>query len=112
MTKTAGTKTRGPRPPAEAPDETVRQRIRDYLKGGERSIRDISQELRISEKEALDHLEHIALARGGDERLVVTPSECGSCGYVFKKRERLGKPGRCPVCKGEKISQPLYRMGR
>lgn len=92
--------------------ETVRQRIRHYLKDGPRSLRDISQELRISEKEALDHLEHIALAKGpeAEGKLVVEPSECISCGYVFKKRERLGKPSRCPICKGEKITTPLYSI--
>lgn len=99
-----------PRPVDREVMETVRQRIRHYLRDGPRSLRDISQELRISEKEALDHLEHIALAKGteAEGRLVVEPSECTSCGYVFRKRERLGKPSRCPVCKGEKITTPLY----
>ncbi len=87
--------------------ETVRQRIRELLEFAPRTLRDISQELRISEKEALGHLEHIALAKGPG-RLEIEPSECNSCGYVFRKRGKLGKPGRCPVCKGESISRPRY----
>jgi hypothetical protein len=83
-----------------------------YLAGGvQRGIRDISQELRISEKEALGHLEHIARSGAhGGRRLTITPASCNSCGYVFKKRQRLGKPGRCPVCKGEDISPPSYGL--
>jgi len=87
--------------------ETTRQAIREFLSGGPRTLRDISQELRISEKDALGHLEHIARARVHG-RLEMEPAECNSCGYVFKKRERLGKPGRCPVCRSESISQPRY----
>lgn len=93
--------------------ETVRQAIREYISDGPRSLRDISQELRISEKEALDHLEHIAKAKlPGGAKLVVEPPVCSSCGYVFRKRERLGKPGRCPVCKGSHITSPEYSIGR
>jgi transcriptional regulator len=87
--------------------ETIRQAIREFLMGGPRTLRDISQELRISEKEALGHLEHIARARGHG-RLGMDPAQCNSCGYEFRKRGRLGKPGRCPVCKSESISQPRY----
>ena len=36
--------------------ETLRRQIKEYLRSGERSLRDISQELRISEKDALAHL--------------------------------------------------------
>jgi len=88
---------------------TTRQRIREYLQGGERSLREISQELRISEKEALDHLGHIAKAKS-PVKLIITPARCGACGFTFEKRKRLGKPSRCPVCKGEHVTGPRYRM--
>lgn len=100
-------KTKSPNEAAPGAVETIRRRIREFLESGPRTLRDISQELRISEKEALDHLEHIALAKGAG-RLAVEPSECNACGYVFNKRSRLGKPGRCPVCKSESISRPRY----
>jgi predicted Zn-ribbon and HTH transcriptional regulator len=29
---------------------------------------------------------------------------------VFRKRDRLKAPGRCPVCKGESISDPSFRV--
>jgi hypothetical protein len=42
--------------------------------------------------------------------LVVEPAECFRCGFVFTKRERLRKPGRCPVCRGEVILEPLFSV--
>jgi predicted Zn-ribbon and HTH transcriptional regulator len=82
-------------------------------------VREISQEVRLSEKEVLDHLRHIAAAGGSGgaggakgaakgRRFEIIPSECFSCGFSFAKRKRPGRPGRCPVCKSERISEPRY----
>lgn len=81
------------------------------LEEGSFSAREISGRVHISEKEVYGHLEHIhkTLAREGRE-LVVTPAECTQCGFVFRKRERLTKPGRCPVCRGESILEPLFEV--
>jgi hypothetical protein len=32
------------------------------------------------------------------------------CGFIFRKRDRLKKPGRCPVCHGEHIQDPLFSI--
>lgn len=79
------------------------------LEEGPASARDISGRVHISEKEVRGHLEHIhkTLERSGRE-LVVTPAECTHCGFVFKKRDRLTKPGKCPVCRSESIREPLF----
>jgi len=91
--------------------ETLRQRIRALLAGPPLSLKEISGEVRISEKDVLGHLEHLerSLHRQGCS-LVVEPAECGRCGFVFTKRERLKKPGRCPVCRGEVIHEPLFSV--
>jgi len=38
------------------------------------------------------------------------PAECRECGFVFRKRDRLKAPSRCPVCKGKAISDPSFRV--
>lgn len=96
--------------------ETIRQKIVSLLEGQTLSIRDISIMARISEKEAYEHLEHIQKGKGKGKRkdnhsLIVTPAECKRCGFVFRKRERLKKPGKCPVCHSESIREPLFSMG-
>jgi transcriptional regulator len=73
--------------------------------------REISHILRISERDVSDHLDHVrkTLHKAGRE-LIVTPSECEQCGFVFKKRERLSKPGKCPVCHSSLIKPPLFSI--
>lgn len=92
--------------------DTVRHAILAALREeGPLSARGISQAVGISEKEVAGHLGHLrkTLAAEGD-RLVVAPPACRKCGFVFAKRERLTKPGRCPVCKGEAIRPPAYSI--
>lgn len=91
--------------------ETIRQDIMHLLKERSLSAREISSEVKIREKEVSSHLEHIqrtAHAKGLHLRIV--PSVCLHCGFIFAKRERLRKPGRCPVCRGESIREPLFSM--
>jgi predicted Zn-ribbon and HTH transcriptional regulator len=89
--------------------KTVRQHIISALENRDLSVRDISVEVGVSEKEAYEHLHHIqkTMSREGAS-LVVTPAECRKCGFVFSKRERLKRPGRCPVCRAETISGPSF----
>jgi predicted Zn-ribbon and HTH transcriptional regulator len=99
--------------PATPPDmhDTVRRAIIAALDQGERSARDLSVEVRAPEKEVYDHLEHIRKTMGATGRhLAVTPAKCKKCGFVFSKRERLKKPGKCPVCRGESIHEPLFSI--
>ncbi|HXX52945.1 MAG TPA: hypothetical protein VEI28_00095 [Thermodesulfovibrionales bacterium] len=93
--------------------QTVRRKIMDVLDGNSFSARDISAEVGISVREVFEHLGHIQKTRSrGDDHLVMTPAVCKKCGFVFKKRERLKKPGKCPVCRAESIQEPLFSLGR
>ncbi|MCC6345701.1 MAG: transcriptional regulator [Nitrospirales bacterium] len=99
-----------PAAPAER-HETVRQEIIFLLAGQTLSARDISVEVRISEREVYEHLDHIQRTVVLRElHLVTTPAECKKCGFLFRKRERLKKPGKCPVCRGEAIKDPLFTI--
>ncbi len=67
--------------------------------------------LSIQEKEVYNHLPHIArsvVSQGN--RLIVIPSQCLVCDYVFDERKRFTRPGRCPHCKGERIEHPRYQV--
>ncbi len=89
--------------------DTLRQRIITVLKQGPVSTREISEQVGIAEHDVPGHLEHIrqSLQHQGTT-LVVLPAECRKCGFVFSKRQRLTKPGRCPLCRGESILRPRY----
>jgi len=99
-------------PPAPARrTETLRQELVRILGTRRLSIPDLAFELSISEEEVSEHLLHVrkSLKKTG-KTLVVTPPECLQCGFVYRKREKLKKPGRCPVCRSHRISDPLYSI--
>ncbi|MFO0752823.1 MAG: hypothetical protein U0411_05810 [Thermodesulfovibrionales bacterium] len=99
-----------PAAPAER-HETLRQEIIFLLAGQTLSARDLSVEVRISEKEVYEHLKHIQRTVVQRElHLITTPAECKKCGFLFRKREKLKKPGKCPVCQGESIEDPLFTI--
>jgi len=97
-----------PRIPREA-EHSIRQAIVKLLRvSGSVAIRQISQSVHISEKEALGHLEHIR--KTYKDEFVMLPSECTKCGFTFEDRNRLKKPGKCPKCRGERIDEPAYTL--
>lgn len=102
--------TRPPRAPAER-GETLRQSIAAALRGHTLSAREISEVVRISEREVAEHLAHLerSLAAAG-ERLEVEPASCKACGFTFDARVGRGRPSRCPKCKSERLSAPRYRV--
>jgi len=96
----------------QAMHDTVRQEIIAELLEGPCSARDVSAVVGIPEKDVAGHLEHIrkTIASSG-RQLVIMPAECKKCGFVFSKREKLRRPGKCPLCKGESISEPHFMIG-
>lgn len=93
--------------------ETIRREIMEVLEGNSLSARDISGNVGVSVRDAYEHLEHIQKTINRKEyRLIVTPAECRKCGFVFRKRERLKKPGKCPVCRSESIEEPLFSISK
>lgn len=89
---------------------TIRQAIKELLLAGPRSSLELSQLLSLPEKEILDHLAHIARAPGRGFQFRLIPSACKHCGFIFKKRERLTIPSRCPRCQHESISRPRFAL--
>lgn len=104
-------KSKEPFVPAER-HETVRHEIMEILKGQTLSPKDISATVHISVKEVYEHLEHIQRSLiKREHHLAIIPAECKKCGFLFKKREKLKKPGKCPVCRSETIEEPLFSLG-
>jgi hypothetical protein len=100
-----------PATPDPAPAGTVRERLRDVLREGPASTRDLSQRVGIREHEVADHLTHLARSlphRG--ERLVTDPPQCLDCDFVFTERQRYTRPGHCPRCRGRRVTQPRFRV--
>ncbi len=91
---------------------TTRQAIKGLLLEEPLSSLELSQRLSLPEKEILDHLAHIARFPGDGYRFQLIPAVCKTCGFSFKKRERLTIPSRCPRCRGESIRRPRFALVR
>lgn len=102
-----GSGSRGP----GARSETVREAIRRRLRGRPATARDLSGEIGVREKDVAEHLEHLERSSGNrGERLVVVPASCVACGYTFRERSRLSRPGACPACRSTRIDPPMFRI--
>jgi hypothetical protein len=91
--------------------ETLRRRIISMLKERPFTGKELSGQLRISEKDVYEHLEHIRKTMNkGPHRLAVVPARCKRCGFVFRKRGRLKSPGKCPMCRSESVDESQFSV--
>ena len=91
--------------------QTIRKQMIELLDKREMSAREISQTIKIREKEVYTHLSHISRSVNAQrKKLIIIPAECLECGFVFEKRKRFTRPSRCPHCKSEHIRNPAYRI--
>lgn len=98
------------RPPTEQL-QTARERLLLTLSDVPVTPRELSQKLGLAEKEVLFHLTHLQKSlKTQNRRLVVTPATCLDCQFVFRKRERFSRPGKCPVCRSTYLSEPLFSL--
>lgn len=89
---------------------TKRQEIIELLSTGTYTLKDLSFELHISMKEVLIHLAHVRKSVRLPQKFIILPAECLGCGFVFKDRSKIHKPGKCPRCRGTHIREPVYRI--
>jgi predicted Zn-ribbon and HTH transcriptional regulator len=91
--------------------ETLRQEILRHLEEGPLTARELSARVHIREREVIPHLEHLERSlRHSESRLVFDAAECLSCGYEFRRRERLTRPSACPRCRAQHIAAPIFRV--
>ncbi len=93
--------------------ETLRQQIMEELERSLEpvSLQELSRLVSVSEKELVPHFPHIekSVKRNG-KKLEYFPAACRKCGFEFSKREDPRKPSKCPSCRSEYISLPLFRI--
>jgi predicted Zn-ribbon and HTH transcriptional regulator len=90
--------------------QTVRQRMVELLTGSRLSSYQLAQLLGIPERQVEEHLAHVVktVSRDRDRRFILEPSCCQDCGFGFRDRKKLTRPGRCPRCRSESITAPRY----
>ena len=87
---------------------TLRQTMIHLLEREELSAYDLAGALLLTPREVEEHLPH--LGKSLKNRLKINPALCRHCGYVFRDRQRLDAPGRCPRCRQELVECPWFRV--
>jgi predicted Zn-ribbon and HTH transcriptional regulator len=91
--------------------DTIRRQMIDLLQQAAMTALDLSRAIGISEKEVYRHLVHVEkTAAGQGGRLTFSPCTCQACGFTFKARRRLTRPGRCPRCRESRIDHPVFKI--
>ena len=89
--------------------QTIRQAIMAGLEKRRMTVRDISQDVGIMEKDVCHHLGFIEKTlRHRKKKLCSEPYICMSCGFEFKNRKSFKKPGKCPGCRDGRIAPALF----
>ncbi len=103
-------KAKEPPEPVERYD-TIRKYMVSLLEEYSFSAKEIAAYLGIPESDVCGHLEHIKKSiNKSKRRLDVISASCTKCGFVFTKREKLSKPGKCPLCHNALINPPLFSI--
>ncbi|MGD9159448.1 MAG: transcriptional regulator [Desulfobacteraceae bacterium] len=89
---------------------TKRQIITELLSDGSYTLQELSSELHISERDVLNHLEHVRKSVRQPQKFIIEPAECLNCGFVFKDRSKIHTPGKCPKCRSSHIHESSYRI--
>ncbi len=99
-----------PHPPPER-RQSDRERLQQFLTAEPQPARALSQAAGLPERDVLEHLQHLQKSlKTHKRRLVITPATCLDCQFVFHKRTRLARPGKCPVCRSTHLSEPLFAL--
>ena len=99
--------------PIPPPDrlQSDRESLQQALSTEPLSARALSQLAGLSESDVVDHLQHLQKSfKAHRRRLIVTPATCLDCQFIFQKRARLTRPGKCPVCRSTHLSEPLFSL--
>jgi len=88
---------------------TRRQEIIKFLEEQPMSINQIANLYKTKTEEILEDIPHIKKTIH-PKKLKIIPAVCKKCGFVFKERTKLRAPSKCPRCRSEWISEPLFKI--
>ncbi|MBY8981765.1 MAG: transcriptional regulator [Candidatus Lokiarchaeota archaeon] len=95
--------------------KTRREKLLERLENMKeiQDLRSIMREMEYPNKKVLiSDIAHVAKSLGKEgKQILVLPSSCGLCGYIFNQKGfELKIPSKCPKCKGERINWPSLKI--
>ena len=98
--------------------QSRRERIQQLLRGSRDplSVEDIIALLgehhdQVTIYEDIDHVSKTVYGNsGGREQVIMIPPTCRACGFIFRGLKKPKRPGKCPKCRSERVTSPLFRI--
>jgi predicted Zn-ribbon and HTH transcriptional regulator len=73
-------------------------------------VPELATTFEIRASEVVNHVEHISKSLSNtDQQLLVAPPTCQDCGFDDFD-DLINRPGRCPRCKSEAVSDPTFAI--
>jgi predicted Zn-ribbon and HTH transcriptional regulator len=91
---------------------TRREEIFEILKKEKMSAQVIANLFKVELTEILDDLQHLARSVRPAFELRMIPAYCKKCEFVFRERNKVKAPTKCPRCRSEWIQAPLFFIER
>lgn len=89
---------------------TRRKDIEEILSQNKISLQEIANIFRTDMKEILEDFQHIVKSVQPEREVVMEPAQCRDCGFIFKERSKIKTPSKCPRCRNERITPPLFTI--
>ncbi|MDX1812320.1 MAG: transcriptional regulator [Gammaproteobacteria bacterium] len=87
-----------------------RKTLIEILENNPMGISEIAEATGVGFKEIEEDLHHLQKSlRHQSYQMEITPAECQDCSFKFGK-DKLHRPGRCPVCKQKHVTEPLIEI--
>ena len=89
---------------------TLRRTLMQLFTLDLRTPSSVARELGLRRGDVESELPHLLRsARAAGWRITIDPARCRNCGFAFDD-EVLGKPGKCPQCRGTRLMEPRLRI--
>ncbi len=88
---------------------TRRQQIIEILQENRQTAQQLANYFQTTLKEIIEDLQHIQKSIK-PKKLKINPAYCKKCNFVFKERDKISKPSKCPRCKSEWIEAQMFEI--
>ncbi len=88
---------------------TRREQIIQILKETPQTVTQLANYFQLTNTEIEVDLGHIEKSvKSRNLKLGSQPAYCEKCKFTFKERSKIRKPSKCPQCRSESISEPVF----
>jgi hypothetical protein len=90
-------------------NQTRRKEIIEVLEKEKLTVKQLADLFQVEVRFILEDLRHISQSlKPMHKKIEQLFPVCNSCGFVFRSRKKFSRPSKCPKCRSEDITEPVY----